>query len=115
MGAGNVSEARELLEGRAAELREELRRIEDAIRSLESSRRSSGAQGNTDRRAARRSRGRRAEQALELIAKHPGITIRELASQMGLNGPHYLYRVLPGLEAEKLITKTGDGYRVAKR
>ena len=34
---------------------------------------------------------------------------------MGLNGPHYLYRVLPRLEAEKLISKDGNGYRTGKR
>jgi len=111
MSAGNVNEARELLEGRAAELREELRRIEDAIRSLETSRRSRGA----PRRVAERPRGRRAEQALELIGRQPGITIRELAAEMGLKGPHYLYRVLPRLEAERLIAKSGAGYRATKR
>jgi hypothetical protein len=110
MSAGNIDEARQLLEARAHELRDELKRIEEAIRSL-------GASAGRRREPAVaqvRPRGRRAEQALELIAEHPGITIRELASQMGLKGPHYLYRVLPRLEGENLIAKKGSGYRIAK-
>jgi hypothetical protein len=116
MSARNVHEARELLEARANELRDELRRIEDAINSLDLSARSAGDGNHTGRRTARQHRrGRRAEQALELIAAHPGITIRELAAKMGLKGPHYLYRVLPRLESEQLISRTGDGYSTAKR
>ena len=102
MSAENVDAARQLLEQRARELRAELTRIDQAIRSLRD-------------RQPTRGRGRRANQALELIAENPGITIRELASRMGLNGPHYLYRVLPRLEAEKLISKDGNGYRAGKR
>jgi hypothetical protein len=115
MSARNVDEARELLEARANELRDELGRIEDAIDSLERSLSSDGAGNHTARRRAPRRRGRRAQQALDLIAAHPGITIRELAAEMGLKGPHYLYRVLPGLENEQLISRTGDGYSAAKR
>jgi hypothetical protein len=114
MSARNVDEARELLEARASELREELRRIEDAIDSLERSARAAGG-NHAGRRRGRHRRGRRAEQALELIAAHPGITIRELAAEMGLKGPHYLYRVLPRLESEQLISRMGDGYSTAKR
>jgi hypothetical protein len=111
MSANSVDEARQLLEARARELRDELGRVERAIRSLgDASSATSPSRANSHRR-----RGRRADQALELIAKHPGITITELASQMGLKGPHYLYRVLPRLEGEKLISKKGDGYRLAKR
>ncbi len=111
MSAGNVDEARQLLETRADELRDELKRIEEAIQSLATS----AGQGQTPGVVRARPRGRRAEQALELIAEQPGITIRELASQMGLKGPHYLYRVLPRLEGEKLIAKQGTGYRIATR
>jgi hypothetical protein len=102
----NVEEARELLQARAAELRVELNRIEDAIQSLDDSADDAAGGG-----ASRHARKTRREQALDLIARKPGITIKELASSMGLNGPHYLYRVLPALEREKLISKQGDGYR----
>jgi hypothetical protein len=34
---------------------------------------------------------------------------------MGLKGPHYLYRVLPALEREKLISRKGDGYRAIRK
>jgi hypothetical protein len=110
MSAESVDEARQLLEARARELRDELKRVEKAIRSLVASTAAAPPSANSHRR-----RGRRADQALGLIAKHPGITIRDLASKMGLKGPHYLYRVLPRLEGEKLISRKGDGYRLAKR
>jgi hypothetical protein len=105
----NVEEARELLQARAAELRVELNKIEDAIQSLDDS--ADDAAGG----ASGQARKTRRDQALELIARSPGITIKELAASMGLNGPHYLYRVLPALEREKLIAKQGDGYREARR
>ena len=101
----NVQEARQLLQRRAAELRIELNKVEDAIHSLDDS--PSAANGDRD---AGRARKTRRDQALDLIARNPGITIKELAASMGLNGPHYLYRVLPALEREKLIAKQGDGY-----
>jgi LysM repeat protein len=99
----DVEEARQLLQARASELRDELTKIEDAISSLDES--PAGAPATQTRRKSRR------EQALELIARNPGITIKEIASRMGLNGPHYLYRVLPALEREKLISRKDDGYR----
>ena len=101
----DVDEARQLLEARASELRVELDRIEKAIKSLNgSSNPGAGAAVHAPRRTRR-------DQALELIARNPGITIKEIAARMGLKGPHYLYRVLPALEREKLISRKGDGYR----
>jgi|SRR5215218_2234358 len=116
MSAEHVDEARELLEARARELREELSRIEQAIRSLgNNSTAPMPRAGAHPRRTRTRSRGKRADQALELISQNPGISIRELASKMGLKGPHYLYRVLPRLEGERLISRKGDGYKAARR
>jgi hypothetical protein len=106
----NVDEARQLLQRRAAELRIELNKVEDAIHSLDES----PARPNGNSRPARGRKTRR-DQALDLIARNPGITIKELAASMGLNGPHYLYRVLPALEREKLIAKQGDGYREIRK
>jgi len=56
--------------------------------------------------------GNRAQQAVERIAKQPGITASELASAMGI-GPNYLYRVLPQLQRDAKITKQGKGYHPA--
>jgi hypothetical protein len=62
------------------------------------------------RRAGRRKgSGTRAAEALSLVQGQPGITIPELAAKMGIK-QNYLYRVLPGLEAEKKVTKKGRGW-----
>ena len=106
----DVDEARQLLEARASELRVELDRIEEAIRSLNGNG-SSDPGGGLTVHAPRRTRR---DQALELIERNPGITIKEIAARMGLKGPHYLYRVLPSLEREKLISRKGDGYRAVR-
>lgn len=66
--------------------------------------------GTTTRRAGRRKgSGTRAAQALQLVKSQPGITIPELAAKMGIK-QNYLYRVLPGLEQEKKVTKQGRGW-----
>lgn len=56
----------------------------------------------------------RAAQALALVQEQPGITIPELASRMGIK-QNYLYRVLPGLEAEDAVEKQGRGWHPATR
>jgi hypothetical protein len=62
------------------------------------------------RRAGRRKgSGTRAAQALSFVKGQPGITIPELAAKMAIK-QNYLYRVLPGLEQEKKIKKTGRGW-----
>jgi hypothetical protein len=62
------------------------------------------------RRAGRRKgSGTRAAEALALVKGQPGITIPELAAKMGIK-QNYLYRVLPGLEAEKKVSKQGRGW-----
>jgi hypothetical protein len=62
------------------------------------------------RRAGRRKgSGTRAAEALSLVQGQPGITIPELAAKMGIK-QNYLYRVLPGLEQEKKVTKKGRGW-----
>jgi hypothetical protein len=53
--------------------------------------------------------GKRAGEALALIQKQPGITIPELGAKMGIK-QNYLYRVMPGLEAEGKISKQGRGF-----
>ncbi len=64
----------------------------------------------TKRRAGRRKgSGTRAAEALALVQGQPGITIPELAAKMGIK-QNYLYRVLPGLEQEKKVSKQGRGW-----
>lgn len=56
-----------------------------------------------------RGTGTRAKQALEIVAANPGISIPDLAEQMGIK-QNYLYRVLPGLEQDGLVRKEGRGW-----
>jgi hypothetical protein len=66
----------------------------------------------TTRRRTRRGGNTRATQALELVRSRPGITIPEMAEAMGIK-QNYLYRVLPGLEADKQVKKQGRGWHAA--
>jgi hypothetical protein len=62
------------------------------------------------RRAGRRKgSGTRGAEALAFVQGQPGITIPELAAKMGIK-QNYLYRVLPGLEQEKQVSKQGRGW-----
>ena len=68
------------------------------------------ARKTAKRRSGRRKgSGTRAAEALALVKGQPGITIPELAAKMGIK-QNYLYRVLPGLEKEKKVTKQGRGW-----
>jgi hypothetical protein len=71
-------------------------------------RRASGSSG-TGRRGRPRGSGKRAQQALDLVAGQPGITIPELAKAMKIQ-PNYLYRVLPSLEQEGKVKKKDKGW-----
>jgi hypothetical protein len=104
---------------------EEFHRLEAASAALNGV--SAGASPTTRRRSApaangtaRRGRPRgarsgentRAAQTVELVRAHPGITIPELASHMGIK-PNYLYRVLPQLADEGKVRREGKGWRPA--
>lgn len=119
------------MESRLKELRplvDEYDRLEAAITAL-SSVGSGGRRGATAPRTAKKSvrrngagpsrgsgrRGRpkgsgvRDKQALELVNATPGVTIPEIAKEMGIK-QNYLYRVLPSLEKEGLVRKKGRGW-----
>lgn len=122
-----LDEKRNELKARLDELRplvEEYQRLEDAIAALDgvgsgggtrtTSRRRGGASSNGNgngngRRGRPRGSGTRGKQALELVRSSPGITIPEIAEQMGIQ-QNYLYRVLPGLQKDGLIRKEGRGW-----
>jgi len=72
-------------------------------------RRRAAASSGTGRRGRPRGSGKRAQQALDLVAGQPGITIPELAKSMKIQ-PNYLYRVLPGLEKDGKVKKKGKGW-----
>jgi hypothetical protein len=71
-----------------------------------------GSGGGGGRRGGRRKgSGTRGTQALELVRSRPGITIPELAEAMEIQ-QNYLYRVMPDLAEQGLVTKSGRGWHV---
>jgi hypothetical protein len=81
--------------------------------------RSAAAAPTSTRRRPGRPRGRRggntrSAQALELVRSQPGITIPEIATAMKIE-PNYLYRVMPKLTSDGLVTRDGQGWHAAKQ
>ncbi len=66
----------------------------------------------TGRRGRPPGSGKRAQQALKLVAATPGITIPDLAKAMKIQ-PNYLYRVMPTLEKDGKIQKKDKGWHPA--
>lgn len=62
------------------------------------------------RRADGRKRGR-AAQAIDIIARHPGVSTKEIAAHMGIN-ENYLYRLLPRMENQGQLTRRDHGWVV---
>ncbi len=116
-----LDEARELVEKRLADLDEERKRLERALAELggkaarrapgrpRGSKSSSTASTGTPRRRRKRRGGTRADQAVNLITKEPGISASDVAKQMKIK-PNYLYRVLGDLEKEGRVKKQGRQY-----
>jgi DNA invertase Pin-like site-specific DNA recombinase len=120
-----LDDARDLVRKRLAELDDERRRLERALAQLGGKKRGGrrpgrprGSAKKSRKKAAkkparRRRRGRtRADQAVALIRKKPGITASEIAKTMKIK-PNYLYRVLSDLEKQKKVKKKGRTYRAA--
>jgi len=130
--ASNVlDEALDLVKKRLNELDEERKRLERALAELGgtvthrgpgrprgSGKRGPGrppkaaSAGGAPRKRRRRS-GTRADQAVALVEKNPGISASEIAKQMKIK-PNYLYRVLGELEKEGRVKKKGRAYHPAK-
>ena len=114
-----LDEARELVQKRLAELDEERQRLERALADLGGKavvgRRPGRPRGSVSKKGAgphrrrRRRGGNRADQAVKLIEKSPGINASEIAKTMKIK-PNYLYRVLGDLEKEGRVKKTGRQY-----
>jgi len=124
-----LDEARDLVLKRLAELDEERKRLERALAELggkAAPRRSPGrprgrgkgkasaaaGAAATPRRRRKRRGGTRADQAVDLITKEPGISASDVAKQMKIK-PNYLYRVLGDLEKEGRVKKQGRQYHPA--
>lgn len=65
------------------------------------------------RRGRPRGGGKRASEVLALVRAQPGIKIPAIAEQLGIK-PNYLYRVLPGLGTDGLVTKRKGGWYPAQ-
>src|SRR5262249_14924578 len=63
----------------------------------------------TGRRGRPKGSGTRGKEALELVTQQPGITIPEMAAKMGIK-QNYLYRVLPALQKDGQVRKSGKGW-----
>jgi transposase-like protein len=116
-----LDEARQLVQKRLADLDDERKRLERALAELGgkvtrrapgrprgSSSKKSAASASTRGRRKRRG-GTRADQAVNLITKQPGISASDVAKQMKIK-PNYLYRVLGDLEKEGRVKKDGRQY-----
>jgi DNA invertase Pin-like site-specific DNA recombinase len=130
-----LDEARDLVTKRLRELDDERKRLERALAELggkaarkagrrpgrrpgrpkgstskKSSKKGTAAKKGTRRR--KRRGGTRADQAVALIQKNPGISASEIAKSMKIK-PNYLYRVLSDLEKQKRVKKKGRTYSAA--
>ncbi len=110
------------IDSRLQELQQEVTKLEAARAALVGTRRAPGRRRSprttrsTPARATRtaRPRGRRggntrANQALQLVRKQPGITIPQIAEALKIE-PNYLYRVMPKLVSDGVVTRNGSGW-----
>lgn len=128
--APEVQEAHDLLQSRREDLASELIGIDLAIEALPlngsrptkrppgrprkaaTTKASPKGTGKTASGRKKRS-GTRANEAVKLITKEPGISASDIAKRMKIK-PNYLYRVLGELEKEGFVKKDGRKYSPAK-
>jgi winged helix-turn-helix DNA-binding protein len=123
-----LEEKKREIDARLKELRplvDEYHRLEAAVAALEGVPASNSRTGAAPARRTRRGRkpastgtgrrgrprgsGTRSKQALELVRSRPGISIPEIAQEIGIQ-QNYLYRVLPALQKDGLVRKEGRGW-----
>ena len=110
-----TNETVEFLEGKLAGLDEERDLIAKALGTLKGSKpkprrgRPKGSTPAAPRPTRRKRGGKRADQAVRLIEKQPGISASDIAKAMKIK-PNYLYRVLGDLEKEGRVVKDGRSY-----
>jgi hypothetical protein len=89
-----------------------LKRLPDSRGKASTPRRATRGAGTSGRRRGGgrpRASGSRSAQALALVQARPGITIPELADEIGIT-PNYLYRVVAGLAKDGKVKKQGKGW-----
>lgn len=118
--APEVQEAHDLLQGRLVTLEQEKAQVEQALQALPVNgsrptrrvgrpRAKAATAPRTTKTGRKRRSGTRADQAVALVTKKPGISASDIAKQMKIK-PNYLYRVMGELEKEKRVRKDGRNY-----
>ena len=112
-----LEEKRSEIEARLKELKplhDEYLTLQKAKEALDGVDRPKRAPGAGTRRTGKRGRprgsGGTSAKALAAIRQNPGITVTELARELKMRHPNYLYRVLPQLEAQGAVRKDGKGW-----
>ena len=82
-----------------------------ATRSAAPARKRAASGGAKGKRGRPKGSGQRGKQALDLVKSRPGITIPEIADAMGIK-QNYLYRVMPDLAEQGLVSKSGRGWHI---
>jgi DNA invertase Pin-like site-specific DNA recombinase len=113
-----VDKAREALTESLGFAEDQVTRVKNAITALDGKpaakpRRSPGRPPGSKAAAPKRRRRKggktRADEAVKLIEKKPGISASDIAKAMKIK-PNYLYRVLGDLEKEGRVKKQGRQY-----
>jgi hypothetical protein len=86
-----------------------LQKAKEALEGVERPKRSA-AGARRGRRGRPRGSGGTSKKALAVIRKNPGITVSQLARELKMRHPNYLYRVLPQLESQGAVRKDGTGW-----
>ena len=115
-----LEEKRSEIEARLKELKplhDEYLTLQKAKEALDGVDRPSRPRAGTGTRRGRRGRprgsGGTAAKALEVIRQNPGIGVSDLARELKMRHPNYLYRVLPQLESQGAVRKDGKGWHAA--
>ena len=115
-----LEEKRSEIEQRLKELKplhDEYLTLQKAKEALDGVERPARARPGTGARRGRRGRprgsGGTAAKALEVIRQNPGIGVSDLARELKMRHPNYLYRVLPQLEEQGAVRKDGKGWHAA--
>lgn len=116
-----IDQVQELLRSRLAEIEEEREPLERALSELGSKagrrgpgrprgrKAKAGASTTAPKRRRKRRGGGRADQALALVEKSPGIGAADVAKRLKIK-PNYLYRVLGDLEKDGRVRKDARKY-----
>lgn len=109
------TEVRSALKKELSRLEKEKAELDKTITSVRSMLRESGERKQTasKKRASGRKPGKRQKQVLDVVAKNPGITASEIAKACKMKHATSVYPVLKNLQAEKLLKKSGKGFKTA--